>query len=616
MKEFTRQLWEVCFQKVRENSVFDDGLNNLGRPGHTRDASKAAEAHDGRTTTAYYMMGTALGLLDKDEGLDMLEAVQKLQITDQSSPYYGCFFWYREESEMHDSNAAFFTLTSLVVLRLKLHEQIPGEHLPILDEMMELGRIWFAREIGEAKLYYPNKILSDGALLLALSRLTNHREHYELGVQFFERWLDYTARRGWGWGENISSGYIRICINALNIAIAALRSEHHELAVRLDAIIEELLEYVRFHGGYAFVPAIRTYNFKGIDKNDGLLQWIAGTRKDVSNLVLALDSMSNATECMSDVMSVWLSEERIEAAAAAEPDNGGALSETDGAAVPRERTERVFDDSFAYSWIGKQARLGSLNRFPVIPGSYQWPTWGLAWQTFPAAYLIEGEQLAYPRWFVDDGDKHRTHPAFAKETYLSPALFRESWYPNIQMRCTQKERALIMYRGMLGVNNRAAEIADEWIVHRFAGEVSEERDAEGRRWIVLHYRNAQVLFASLRGISHERITRSKVDIEIIHEVDEAGETVLKLRQQLYGDKLDLVQHPQLEAGWLVYVIDDVRGDDDARKWLQDVSVADDVFCDGEVPREIAYLEKRRIALMHRGELMTELLVDPHELCGR
>jgi hypothetical protein len=602
MKKFTRRLWEAYFKTVRETSRFDDGLNNLGRPGHTRDASKAAEAHDGQSTTAYYMAGMALGWLDKDEGLNMLHAVKKLQVTDPSSPYYGCFYWYREEKELHDSNAAFFTLTPLVVLRLKLKEQIPNEHIPLLDEMMELGRLWFVREIEEAKLYYPNKILSDGALLLALSHLTNHKEHYELGIQFFERWLAYTARRGWGWGENISLGYIQICINALNIAIASLSVGHEQLSEKLEAIIKELLDYVRFHNGYEFVPAIRTYNFEGKDKSTSLLQWVTGTRKDLSELIHAMKSMP-------DAMAVWLNEERIEAAAAS----------MTSIAVPRERTERVFDQSFAYSWIGKYVRLGSLNRFPVIPGSYQWPTWGLAWQTFPAAFVVEGHQLAYPRWFVDDGEKHRTHPAFTTNTYLNPGLFSESWYPDIQMRCAQKERAMIMYRSMIGVNNQAAEIADEWIVHDFKAEAREERDADGRRWVVLQYDNAQVLITSLQGIAWGQMTRSDISIDITHEVDEIDKehkVVLKLRQLLYKNELDIVRHPQLEAGWLVYVLDDVQAADASRIWLQDASIVDVAYCDGEVPREIAYLENRRIVLFHHGKQIVELLVDPHEVCGR
>jgi hypothetical protein len=48
---------------------------------------------------------------------------------------------------------------------------------------------------------------------------------------------------------------------------------------------------------------------------------------------------------------------------------------------------------------------------------------------------------------------------------------------------------MIMYRSMIGVNNQATEIADEWIVHDFKAEAREERDADGRRWVVLQYDN-------------------------------------------------------------------------------------------------------------------------------
>jgi hypothetical protein len=53
-----------------------------------------------------------------------------------------------------------------------------------------------------------------------------------------------------------------------------------------------------------------------------------------------------------------------------------------------------------------------------------------------------------------------------------------------------------------------------------------------------------------------------------------------------------------------------------RIWLQDASNVDVAYCDGEVPREIAYLENRRIVLFHHGEQIVELLVNPQEVCGR
>ncbi|MFD2880911.1 hypothetical protein ACFTAO_41190 [Paenibacillus rhizoplanae] len=51
--------------------------------------------------------------------------------------------------------------------------------------------------------------------------------------------------------------------------------------------------------------------------------------------------------------------------------------------VPRIREERIFDASRAYTWIGQHTRLGSINRFPVMPGSYQHPSWGAGLAELP-----------------------------------------------------------------------------------------------------------------------------------------------------------------------------------------------------------------------------------------
>src|SRR5690606_3734024 len=111
--------------------------------------------------------------------------------SDAGSSGYGGFRWYREETRINDSNAAFFILMPLTVLRLLHPERIPAEHAPVLDEMMERALHWFMKECRQPSLYYPNKIMSDGALLLAIATVMGNDELRRAAIAFYSKWDDY-----------------------------------------------------------------------------------------------------------------------------------------------------------------------------------------------------------------------------------------------------------------------------------------------------------------------------------------------------------------------------------------------------------------------------------------
>lgn len=89
--------------------MVEEGLVRYDWPGHTRQVSKLPYCHEARFSAGYYAYGTLLGRLDEQAGLEMLEAIAGLQFTDPEHPDYGGFLWYREESMIQDSNAAFLS---------------------------------------------------------------------------------------------------------------------------------------------------------------------------------------------------------------------------------------------------------------------------------------------------------------------------------------------------------------------------------------------------------------------------------------------------------------------------------------------------------------------------
>lgn len=592
-QSFAEQILHEHFSRSASEHIWDDGLIRTSGPGHTRAVSKLEQTHAGRGTAAYYTAAVLCGQMDEAFGSGILRALRSLQIVDEASPYNGAFLWYREETQVSDSNAAFFTLMPLVCLAICKPERIPAEHRRQIDDMMRRALHWFAHETEHPSLYYPNKIVSDGALYAAMAHLLEDRGHYGKAVQFFERWSAYTADRGWGWGENISPGYIRIIAAALRLACFALRQEQAELRARLQAHLDALLSYNAFHGDYEFVPAIRSYNFEGHTRQNSLMLRLVGITGSDPEQLYRKEGQWN-----------WVNFSLLFERELEHPPEPATL------ATPRERRERVFDDSYATSWIGHTGRLGSLNRFPVIPGSYQWPTWGLAWQTFPASFSVDGEQISYVRWFIREGDQVRSHPAKSYgENYLNPALFREPYYPDIQLRSAQRENVLLLVRSMSGIHHQFSEAADEWVVKRFKGNVSRYVSEAGASWIVLHFETADVAVAALNGISSDMGRRGAIEPELEQE---AETDQLRIRQVLVRGEDQLHHIARLETGWAVVHFDRKLAETELHRRLDRLRIEDRSFRDGEVPRA-SHEELREIRLFDGADLLAELRIDPHTL---
>ncbi len=600
------------FARAADGIEFDDGLARQNGPGHTVEAAPLSLCHPGRLTSDYYAAAAAAGVLDPVDGERMLRALEPLQVTEPGHPKLGCFRWYREESAVRDTNAAFFTLVPLATVRLCCPDRVPAAHVPLIDELLRRSAPWFSAECREPALYYPNKIVSDGALLLAIATILDDGELNSQAIAFFERWHDYTVRRGWGWGENISLGYQMVIFKALQLAIRALDASgagagQRDRALRdaLVAHMDELVAIARFHDGQEYVPTIRSYNFDGQVVRPSPVWELAGVgrRDDVG------------ARALGDIVANVLF-------------GGRPLTdEPNRQPVPRVLEQRIFDTCVSYSWIGEHTRLGSLTEFPVMPGCYQWPTWGLGWQCFPVSFSVDHEQVGFLRWSVNERGKHRSHPTEDKATtYLDPALFGESWYPYVLTRCAQERSLLLAYRVMAGVHNQASEIRDEWVIPRYAGDVSELSDATGRDWVALRYCNATLLFTALAGVRFDPdgatpevagagpagglAVRHPVSIAVVRDRD-----TVRLEQRLYQGPEQVIHHPWMESVWCVIAIDGSGRETVLQGIVDAVRIDDRSYADREVPRA-GSAEIRDIAVDDGRGQVVGLTIDPYTVVPR
>jgi len=207
MESLWKRVYSKLIEKQWDNLVWDEGLIKENRRGHTREAAKYEYCHNATLTAAWYSIGTVMGKINEEEGLVILKALENQQVTDPTSPHFGCMRWYREESKVYDTNGAFFVQRSLLITRKLMSEYIFDSHKVVIDRILDRGAKWFARELATPIYYYTNKILSDGAMLLGIASLTENKEYYNLAKNFFRNWIEYTKSRGWGWGENLSIGY-------------------------------------------------------------------------------------------------------------------------------------------------------------------------------------------------------------------------------------------------------------------------------------------------------------------------------------------------------------------------------------------------------------------------
>ena len=584
---FYRSL-EKKLEQYKE-TTWENGLIRIGK-GHTRDASKYEACHCGRTSAAWYSALAIAGRLTDTVGFDTLLALEELQDKDEGSPKYGCSRWYAEETWINDTNAAFFIQLPLLTVMLSERHLIPENHKEVISRMLGRAVAWYKRELKNPIYYYTNKIVSDGAMLLGIAKITGDSEAFGIGLEFYEKWLDYTRRDGWGWGENMSLGYNNVIFAAFKTAQLSLGDTEREQRVNggIQALIEEQKELFRYFKGYEFSPAIRNYNFEGRSRRKGLVSQIAGLGSSVNTLV--------NTYFWEYITFAYLFRDELKEEADVLPDKEMDI-----------RLTKVFKDSVAYSCVMRNGSIGSLNKFPVINGSDLHKTWGLSWQSMPVNFVIYDGEVGYLRRIVRNEKETAYHP---KHAFLSPCLFSDAPYPHVLTRAKQEKNIVIAKRSIEKIHNAVGELSDELYVPSFSGRC-EKMTVGGREWAVLSYENATVFVSATLGLicpdgsvaTEEFVRRTAVPLTVSLEKD------LSVKQTAFKHE-DVVtfRSERVEHGWIMIYED--KKIEDPEKYLSDVTVTERSFVDGLEPRMPSY-ELHSIKVDKGGKTLIDYLYDPY-----
>lgn len=519
-----------CF----EQTELENGFVRINIQPHTKDIEALKSCCSGPETANYYLVCKYL-----EAGIDgelVLSEIAKLQDTDKASHTYGCMRWYREEPRICDTNGAFFVLRPIVMAMLFCEDKISEAEREIIFPVLRAAGDWFVHECVNFGYYYPNKISSDGAMLLGIGTITGDEELIRKAYEFWNNYMDYTEEYGWGWGENTSKCYHVIMNNAFELALCCMDSSS-ELYKRIYKARSILLDYSAYHGIYEFVPSIRTYNFTGeVVYGDNITDW------SVEKKVNKKGKIDNST-----FMNLILHNNAPEYKVSPDTKNF--------------HVERIYGNSYATTYKGENIRLGTVSKFPVMPGCYQNDGWGLGWQSMPVSVLATKHELSFLRFVAVSDGGLRTHIAYDKHSaYLDNNLFADENIPDILTLCDQKYNTAVVVRSVSHLANKASYFADEWYLQRFDGEIIECND-----WFVFNYGDCAFAVKPLNGTA-----------EIIRD----GENV-RLAQKIHdGDEKFLV-YRHLVISWAIVVFDNVN---DWQKLLDEIKTSYIPIADPYFPR--------------------------------
>ncbi len=537
---------------------------------HTRPVEKLTECCSGVITAKYYFGARYFDCIDESFAKNMIAELKKLQITDESSPHYGCVRWYREETFVTDSNGAFFVLLPLAIAYKFCKNKMTQEEINDIEEILSRGSKWFLPELSKT-IFYTNKILSDGAISTLIASITG--EGTEECLTFWRKWLDYAETRGMGWGENTSDVYSAIILDALNLAILTI--DDAELKQRIKNIRETIIDCLVYHGGKPMVPSIRTYNFGADDK------WETG-----GYVYNAMVLGKNENALMSAMSVIIALESEMIIPKANEQNNF--------------RKEKIFDSSVAFTWKGNGIRLGTVSQFPVMKNCYQRDGWGLGWQSMPACVLVEDKGIVFLRERVEIGKVTRSHPAVNKHNaFLSTRLFEDGTLKTVMTNSAQNDNIAIVSRGINKLGNTASAIYDEWCVPKKHNGICLV-EVNNKKWYIISYDKCAVALCHLGGFAHGYSERGETEITLGKNgiFDTVSAVLYKGDQKMLCDE-------RLESTWIVIAFEDKTGIEET---LAQVEITDEKLLN-IYEAEGEYNKQRKITCK-LNNCKTEILISP------
>jgi hypothetical protein len=371
---------------------FDDSVGLWKqKKGHTKAVQGFSEVHGGPGAADKLLAAGVEGRLDQIPTGRILGVLKSMQATE--GPKRGCFRWYYEEPEVQDTNAAFFIGLPLITFRLAYGEKLSAADRATLDDMMANLRVWFGHEVDQPTFRYPNKFLGDLVCAWLLTEING--EVPRNLIPCMREAAKYWKTNNWGWGEHLSDGYSKVCLDELTILLTLGKNLPPDLRTEYEGLRDELLALGDAYAGGPRVPTIRSYAFL---KPPEEKEWMNYREK-----VRAWNGKEDFFTGFAAMRAIAYSRGWHDAV----PKPAPAATETD---VP------CFAGTHARAVIDGPIRLGAMSRYPIMK-DIDHATWGLAWQSMPVAAWHSSGVWAFLQWESVENEVRRSHPASNRFIY-------------------------------------------------------------------------------------------------------------------------------------------------------------------------------------------------------
>ncbi len=447
------------------------GLCRQEGPGHIKEVLDLEHVHVGSISSAYLCMRVQHRAITPEQLLVSLKSLRQMQVLDGGT-HHGCLSSYYEEKGTADTNAAFFVGLSLQLLYQNETEWLGEEVRAAIREIVTDLSVWFEHELTseEGNPRYPNKCLGDlVAGWLAVEVLGRPASDQLLITT--HKWCAYWREQQWGWGEHMSDAYTMICLTELSAVLLYCPTLPEAVRTDFRGLFDELIELSDSFDWGSRVPTIRCYGFEETPRLYPFRDFINATPAGADEVKSGQAGL--VTRSYAGAFGYWFHQA------------GWEIIAPPVCPVKPWMEIPCYGGSVARALVRPNIRIGAMSHYPIMDG-VDHLSWGLSWQTFPAALWRPKGDWGFWRWTARSGDYVRAHPAIRKsDAYSGNGLTPHVKPPPIpRMNSTLSPEGKLTMERILPVPDAAQwdEVSDAFCLLDSDAQITAAGDRLTLRW--------------------------------------------------------------------------------------------------------------------------------------
>ena len=202
----------------------------------------------------------------------------------------------------------------------------------------------------------------------------------------------------------MSDSYTMICLTELSAVLLYCPNLPETVRTEFQGLFDELIELSDSFGWGSRVPTIRCYGFEETPRLYPFREFVSATPAGADEV--ASGQATLVARSYAGVFGYWFHQ------------TGWDKIVKSVQPIKTWMEIPCYGDSVARAVVKPQIRIGAMSRYPIMEG-VDHQTWGLSWQTFPAALWRAAGDWGFWRWTTRSGDWVRAHPSIRKSDAYS-----------------------------------------------------------------------------------------------------------------------------------------------------------------------------------------------------